>query len=279
VKTGIPILESSSQIANEDTFVRPGDASHGGDTDLVANYDPGSPDRTAYATRIALVKFPIDNKWKNNQIKNAKLKLYVYGKSNNTYNPTIMEVIKTTNSWDETTIWTTKPQLGEVISSCTVPTSTTGWIEVDVSDYLAEVAASENATNISFAFAIPMGTYVTGQVAWCNIKSSEAGTTNQRPELIVESLPSWYNNSNALLKSISLDGVSLSGFAPTTFEYNYTLNSNFVRLPYVFATATEGAQVNIDVKAPTQIPGSAIITATSKDGNSKSIYKINISRN
>ena len=80
-------------------------------------------------------------------------------------------------------------------------------------------------------------------------------------------------SSDATLSDLKVNGQTISGFAPTTYEYSYTLPPSQSSWPQITAT-TNHSKATYTVQQPISIGNPAVITVTAEDGT-QLIYRIN----
>ncbi|TDT51977.1 glycoside hydrolase family 2 TIM barrel-domain containing protein [Fonticella tunisiensis] len=86
---------------------------------------------------------------------------------------------------------------------------------------------------------------------------------------------SKYDLQTNLVKDIKIDGKSLDGFYGSQNVYDISIPAkDLVGVPTVEAVAL-GSDVNIEVTQPQDLPGTAIVTATTEDGTRTETYTIN----
>jgi uncharacterized repeat protein (TIGR02543 family) len=78
---------------------------------------------------------------------------------------------------------------------------------------------------------------------------------------------------DASLSDLQIDGITISGFSATTYDYFYYLAPGTTTLPAVTATATHTAAGAVVVDATT-IPGQATVTVTAEDGTTQLVYTV-----
>jgi hypothetical protein len=80
-------------------------------------------------------------------------------------------------------------------------------------------------------------------------------------------------SSEALLEDLTVNGVTVAGFAPNKFSYDVALAPGTIALPAVGASGRLGASVVID--DVDTLPGTATITVTSADTSNTNTYVVN----
>ena len=83
-------------------------------------------------------------------------------------------------------------------------------------------------------------------------------------------------NSNANLKSLSINESAINGFNSSTLEYNSELSSQTINPPTISAQAEDEDAV-VSIINATNIPGRALINVTSSDGSKKQ-YIVNFTK-
>ena len=81
---------------------------------------------------------------------------------------------------------------------------------------------------------------------------------------------------DATLKSITVNGKEVEGFAPGTTTYNVELPFGTTVVPVVAATATS-SKAKVSVTPAESVNGTATITVTAEDGTTKKTYTIHFS--
>lgn len=123
----------------------------------------------------ALIQFPIQTIPPNTKISSAKLKLYGYGTTNYTSNPTI-KLDELTGPWNESTVnWNNKPSHGNYVTSSSI--ATTNWYEWNVTSLVQRWINGDPNYGLTL--------YATGNTSLANFKSSEYSDTSKRPILEV----------------------------------------------------------------------------------------------
>ena len=87
--------------------------------------------------------------------------------------------------------------------------------------------------------------------------------------LLVESA----STDDATLKSITVNGEKVKGFAPETTTYNVELPFGTTEVPFVAATATS-SKATVSVTQATAIDGTATIVVTAEDGIATQTYTV-----
>lgn len=72
-------------------------------------------------------------------------------------------------------------------------------------------------------------------------------------------------SSDATLSDLKVNGQTISGFAPTTYEYSYTLPPSQSSWPQITAT-TNDSKATYTIQQPTSPGNPAVITVTAEDG-------------
>ena len=81
---------------------------------------------------------------------------------------------------------------------------------------------------------------------------------------------------DATLKSITVNGKEVDGFAPGTTTYNIALPFGTTQVPVVAATATS-SKATVSVTQAESVNGTATITVKAEDGTTQKTYTINFS--
>lgn len=84
------------------------------------------------------------------------------------------------------------------------------------------------------------------------------------------------STDDATLKSITVNGEKVEGFAPETTEYNVALPFGTTEVPVVAATATS-SKATVSVTQAESVNGTATITVKAEDGTTQKTYTINFS--
>ncbi|HHV99114.1 MAG TPA: S-layer homology domain-containing protein [Clostridiaceae bacterium] len=82
-------------------------------------------------------------------------------------------------------------------------------------------------------------------------------------------------SNDATLKSISIDGVDLTGFDAETLTYNVVLPAGTTQIPEVTAAVNDEGKAVMTITQATTLPGTAKIVVTAEDGETKLTYSIN----
>ncbi len=77
----------------------------------------------------------------------------------------------------------------------------------------------------------------------------------------------------ATLADLTVDNVTIPGFSPTDFNYDYTVPTGNP-IPVVDATATD-IHANVEINQAVDLPGVATVEVTSEDGQHTNIYTVN----
>lgn len=80
-------------------------------------------------------------------------------------------------------------------------------------------------------------------------------------------------SSDATLSDLKVNGQTISGFAPTTYDYNYTMPPSQSSWPQITAT-TNDSKATYTIQQPTSPGNPAVITVTAEDGTQLT-YRIN----
>jgi len=82
-------------------------------------------------------------------------------------------------------------------------------------------------------------------------------------------------SNDATLKSISIDGVDLTGFNAETLVYNVVLPAGTTQIPEVTAAVNDEGKATMAITQATSLPGTAKIEVTAEDGETKLTYIVN----
>ncbi len=83
-------------------------------------------------------------------------------------------------------------------------------------------------------------------------------------------------SSTVTLADLAVDGTTVSGFDPETYEYDVVLPAGTTEVPELTATATD-EHASIVITNATELPGTATVEVTAEDGFTKATYSINFS--
>ena len=106
--------------------------------------------------------------------------------------------------------------------------------------------------------------------------TSKDGTSETKTYTINFTLPAA-PSTDATLKSLTVDGKAVVGFAADELEYNVELEFDVTENPVVAAEVNE-AHANAVITQATAIPGSATVVVTAQDGETKLTYTINFTK-
>jgi hypothetical protein len=84
-------------------------------------------------------------------------------------------------------------------------------------------------------------------------------------------------DTDATLSDLQVDGMTVTGFSPTTYDYNVELPAGTTAVPAVTATATQagnGASA-VNIADAGALPGTTIVTVTAPDGTTTQPYNVN----
>jgi len=137
----------------------------------------------------------------------------------------------------------------------------------------------EDETKLEY-YAIPAGTttysriYAKRYSAGANVTIPNRGSSSSTGILV---FIVWDGcNSNTMLSDIKINGSTIEGYDPTSFNYNIELPFGTTEIPTLSATAHfDGATV--DVVDPESLPGTATINIYAADGETTGSYTINYS--
>ena len=110
-------------------------------------------------------------------------------------------------------------------------------------------------------------------------KELEAGNyklaySNKEMDIFEILLVEAASTDDATLKSITVNGEDVEGFAPETTTYNVELPFGTIEVPVVAATATS-SKAMVSVTQAATVDGTATIAVTAEDGTTKKTYTIN----
>ncbi len=83
------------------------------------------------------------------------------------------------------------------------------------------------------------------------------------------------SGSDATLSDVQIDGVSVSGFESTVFDYTIELSQGTTVVPQITMATTSDAGATATINQAAGIPGSATVDVTSADGLSMEMYTFN----
>ncbi|MFZ9046567.1 MAG: hypothetical protein ACO2ZZ_11930, partial [Cyclobacteriaceae bacterium] len=132
------------------------------------------------------------------------------------------------------------------------------------------VTATKNAENaadpvITAAAELPGTTSIV-------VTAADGTTTSTYEVMFTVAAPS----TDASLSDIQIDGVTVSGFASTTFNYDVELEEGTTTVPTVTATATD-ANATVVITSAGSLPGQTRLVVTAEDGSTRSVYLIDFS--
>ncbi|HHV99934.1 MAG TPA: hypothetical protein GXX36_10270, partial [Clostridiaceae bacterium] len=81
------------------------------------------------------------------------------------------------------------------------------------------------------------------------------------------------SNNDASLSEIKVNGIAVTGFDPSTTEYNVVLPYGTTEVPVVTATATD-TNATVTITQAAGLPGTAIIKVTAEDGVTTRTYTV-----
>mgnify|MGYP000974773185 CR=1 FL=1 len=82
-------------------------------------------------------------------------------------------------------------------------------------------------------------------------------------------------SNDATLKSVSIDGVNLTGFSADILVYNVVLPAGTIQIPEVTAVVNDEGKATMTITQAASLPGTAKIEVTAEDGQTKLTYNIN----
>lgn len=80
-------------------------------------------------------------------------------------------------------------------------------------------------------------------------------------------------SSDATLSEININGEAIVNFSPSTFEYNYGLQSEITLVPEISATSTNEL-ATVEITQASNISGTATILVTAEDGKTSNNYNV-----
>lgn len=80
-------------------------------------------------------------------------------------------------------------------------------------------------------------------------------------------------SDDATLSDLTVEGVTIDGFAPDVVEYDYEIVAGVITIPEVAGVANDVNAQGVAVELPADIPGDAVITVTAENGVQK-VYTI-----
>ena len=84
-------------------------------------------------------------------------------------------------------------------------------------------------------------------------------------------------STDATLSALTYGGTSVPNFSAEKLDYEVELPADYIGVPSVVATATDGA-ANVNITQATNIPGKATIVVTAEDGTTTKTYTVTFTR-
>lgn len=81
-------------------------------------------------------------------------------------------------------------------------------------------------------------------------------------------------STDATLSDLKVDGVTVSGFSPSTYTYSLTYPYGTTAIPVVTATTNHASATKV-INDATSMPGVATVVVTAQDGTTQQTYTIN----
>jgi len=81
-------------------------------------------------------------------------------------------------------------------------------------------------------------------------------------------------STDATLKSLAVNGVAVSGFAPNVFAYNVVLPAGTKKVPTVTAVVNDTGKATLKITQASKLPGTAKVEVTAEDRKTKNTYTV-----
>lgn len=106
------------------------------------------------------------------------------------------------------------------------------------------------------------------------VVTAENGTT-QKIYTINFTVAAVEKHTDATLSNLTISGLALTGFAPSTLTYNVVLLAGTTAVPAVAASVTDTGKAAAVVTQAAGLPGHATVIVTAEDGTTQKTYIVN----